>query len=133
MALVKRVGTVKCAPGMVGFCFAVKRLPGIAFVTGLIITLSAPDGLAAPIAIANPGFESDPAPVPSDITAGVPTGWAAHNPNSIPSVFFGSLFAARPTITLVARQKETMLALTLFQLIDRPAKSLGCFKHCLRP
>jgi len=94
MALVKRVDTVKCAPGMAGFCSARNLLFGIAFVTGLIITLSAPDGLAAPIAIANPGFESDPAPAPSDITAGVPTGWSAHNSNSTPNVFFGSLYAA---------------------------------------
>ena len=51
-------------------------------------------GVAEPIAIVNPGFEADPAPVPSDITAGLPNGWSAHNPNSTPGVFYGSLYAA---------------------------------------
>lgn len=50
--------------------------------------------LAAPVAIVNPSFEADPAPVPSDITVGVPSGWLAYNPNGTPGVFYGSLYAA---------------------------------------
>ncbi|MEM7465903.1 MAG: hypothetical protein AAF387_03360 [Pseudomonadota bacterium] len=49
---------------------------------------------AAPIAIVNHSFESNPAPVPSDITSGVANGWSPYNPMSTAGVFYGSLFAA---------------------------------------
>ena len=49
---------------------------------------------AEPLAINNPSFEDNPAAVPTDITAGIPNGWAAYNPNNIAGIFYGSLYAA---------------------------------------
>ena len=52
------------------------------------------DVIAVPLLITNPSFESDPAPVPSAINTGVPSGWSSYNPNNTPGVFYGSLYAA---------------------------------------
>lgn len=63
-------------------------------VIGLGLKLLTNVCVADPIAIANSGFEENPATVPSDITVGVPNAWSIYNPNGTQGVFYGSLYAA---------------------------------------
>ena len=66
----------------------------LSLLLGLCLGLFCSTGSAVPLTIINPSFESNPAPVPTDITAGLPDGWTAYNPTNITGIFYGSLFAA---------------------------------------
>jgi len=89
-------------------------------------------GHADPLFIGNAGFEADPAPVPSDITVGIPSAWSPHNPNATPGVFYGSLYAAPDNYPAGAPEGDHVQV--NFIAANRPAgQEFGVFQTLTEP